>query len=211
MDPLRNLHGRHHGSSQLTSPALSPRLLEASASRFYESAGVLPAPARSDAGYRDYDETDIEVHDHTSFIQVALRMHVFHLLQTVSPHSVELDVGVPARGLHGEAYRGHVFWDELFILPFFNYRFPDLSEALLRYRYRRLPQARRAAREAGLKGALFPWQSSGTGREETQSLHLNPRSGRWLPDESRYPPLTRSGIPYGLHRFCPYSGTSILD
>ena len=101
-------------------------------------------------------------------------------MQTVSPHSVELDCGVPARGWHGEAYRGHVFWDELFILPFFSMRFPDMARALLRYRYRRLGEARRAARERGLRGALFPWQSASNGREETQLLHLNPRSGRWL-------------------------------
>ncbi len=46
-----------------------------------------------------------------------VNLHVFHLLQTLSPHTAALDVGVPARGLHGEAYRGHVFWDELFVLP----------------------------------------------------------------------------------------------
>src|SRR5690606_29281048 len=43
--------------------------------------------------------------------QMVLRLHIFHLLQTVSIHSIDLDVGVPARGLHGEAYRGHIFWD----------------------------------------------------------------------------------------------------
>ena len=40
-----------------------------------------------------------------------LRLHVFHLLQTVGPNSIGLDVGVPARGLHGEAYRGRGCWD----------------------------------------------------------------------------------------------------
>ena len=52
-----------------------------------------------------------------------LNLHVFHLLQTVSDHTIGLDVGVPACGLHGEAYRGHIFWDELFIFPFLNLRF----------------------------------------------------------------------------------------
>ena len=42
-------------------------------------------------------------------------------------HTIDLDVGVPARGLHGEAYRGHVFWDELFIFPLLNYRLPILT------------------------------------------------------------------------------------
>ena len=111
-----------------------------------------------------------------------MRLHLFHLLQTVSPNSVDLDVGVPARGLHGEAYRGHVFWDELFVLPLLNLRLPELARTLLRYRSRRLPAARRAASAAGLGGAMFPWQSGSDGREESQQLHLNPRSGRWLPD-----------------------------
>src|SRR5690606_24450871 len=51
-------------------------------------------------------------------VQQLLNLHMFHLLQTMSEHSADLDVGVPARGLHGEAYRGHVFWDELFVFPF---------------------------------------------------------------------------------------------
>jgi trehalose/maltose hydrolase-like predicted phosphorylase len=109
---------------------------------------------------------------------------VFHLLQTVSPHTMHLDVGVPARGWHGEAYRGHIFWDELFVFPFFNFQRPVLAKALLDYRHARLGAAHKAARAAGYQGAMFPWQSGANGREETQRLHLNPRSGRWLPDRS---------------------------
>ncbi|MEU4286212.1 glycoside hydrolase family 65 protein [Nocardiopsis dassonvillei] len=116
--------------------------------------------------------------------QRVLNLHLFHLLQTLSPHTADLDAGVPARGLHGEAYRGHVFWDELFVLPFLNLHFPETARALLRYRWRRLPQARAIARAAGLRGALFPWQSGSDGSEESQSTHLNPRSGRWIPDHS---------------------------
>ena len=92
---------------------------------------------------------------------------------------------VPARGLHGEAYRGHIFWDELFIFPFLDYRYPELTRALLLYRYRRLPEARWAAREEGLPRAMYPWQSGSNGREESQLVHLNPKSGRWIPDNSR--------------------------
>ena len=113
-----------------------------------------------------------------------LNLHVLHLLQTVSRHSAGLDVGVPARGLHGEAYRGHVFWDELFIFPFLNWRIPELTRSLLKYRALRLDQARFAATQAGYSGAMYPWQSASNGREETQTMHLNPRSGRWLPDAS---------------------------
>lgn len=71
----------------------------------------------------------------------------------------------------------HVLWDELFVLPVLNLRLPLLSRSLLLYRYRRLPWARRAAREAGRAGALCPWQSGSDGRGESQRLHLNPVSG----------------------------------
>jgi alpha,alpha-trehalase len=116
--------------------------------------------------------------------QRILRLHIFHLLQTISRHSSMLDVGVPARGLHGEAYRGHVFWDELFVHPFYTYRAPEVSRSLLLYRYHRLEAARALAKESGFRGAMYPWQSSSDGREQTQTLHLNPLSGKWVPDYS---------------------------
>ncbi|MFJ7043416.1 glycoside hydrolase family 65 protein [Streptomyces sp. NPDC101112] len=135
-----------------------------------------------------------------------LRLHLFHVLQTLSPHTADLDVGVPARGLHGEAYRGHVFWDELFVLPYLNLHFPEVSRALLRYRHRRLDQACAAARAVGRRGALYPWQSGSDGREETQELHLNPRSGRWLPDHSRLQRHVGSAIAYNVWQYCEASG-----
>ncbi|MEU7576059.1 glycosyl hydrolase family 65 protein [Streptomyces sp. NPDC041068] len=135
-----------------------------------------------------------------------LRLHHFHTLQTLSPHTADLDVGVPARGLHGEAYRGHVFWDELFVLPSLNLHFPEVSRALLNYRHRRLEQACTAARAAGRTGAMYPWQSGSDGREETQKLHLNPRSGRWLPDHSRLQHHVGSAVAYNVWQYCESSG-----
>lgn len=135
-----------------------------------------------------------------------LRLHLFHVLQTLSPHTAGLDVGVPARGLHGEAYRGHVFWDELFVLPYLDLHFPEVSRALLGYRHRRLERACTAAREAGRRGAMYPWQSGSDGREETQRLHLNPRSGRWLPDHSRLQHHIGSAIAYNVWQYCQASG-----
>ncbi|QDG66909.1 beta-phosphoglucomutase family hydrolase [Pseudarthrobacter sp. NIBRBAC000502772] len=117
-------------------------------------------------------------------VQLILNLHVFHLLQTLSPHTAELDAGVPARGLHGEGYRGHIFWDELFVLPLLTSRMPSVARSVINYRWRRLPAAREAAKESGLKGALFPWQSGSDGREETPRWLFNRRSGRWLPDYS---------------------------
>ncbi len=113
----------------------------------------------------------------------AVRLHLFHVLQTLTPHSADADVGVPARGLHGEAYRGHVFWDELFVFPVLSLRMPEVSRGLLLYRYRRLPAARRAARAAGTdRRHVSRGSPRSTGREESQRLHLNPVSGRWVED-----------------------------
>ncbi len=133
--------------------------------------------------------------------ELKLRLHTFHLLQTASAHSVDLDVGIPARGWHGEAYRGHIFWDELFIFPFLNLRIPMLTRALLRYRHRRLGEARRAAAESGFRGAMYPWQSGSDGREETQRVHLNPESGRWLPDNSQRQRHINSAIAYNIWQY----------
>jgi trehalose/maltose hydrolase-like predicted phosphorylase len=133
--------------------------------------------------------------------QQLLRLHIFHILQTVSPNTVGLDVGVPSRGLHGEAYRGHIFWDELYIFPFLNLNFPEITRSLLMYRYYRLDEARHAARQEGLRGAMFPWQSGSNGREESQILHLNPRSGRWNPDNTHLQRHVNAAIVYNVWKY----------
>jgi trehalose/maltose hydrolase-like predicted phosphorylase len=134
-------------------------------------------------------------------IQQLIHLHIFHVMQTVSHHTIELDAGVPARGLHGEAYRGHIFWDEIYILPFLNLRFPEITRSLLLYRYNRLPEARKAAIREGYKGAMFPWQSGSNGREESQILHLNPKSGRWLPDDTFLQRHINSAIAYNIWNY----------
>jgi trehalose/maltose hydrolase-like predicted phosphorylase len=133
--------------------------------------------------------------------QLIFRLYIFHLLQTTSPNSIELDAGVPARGLHGEAYRGHVFWDELFILPSLTLRLPTITRSLLLYRYRRLEEARRSAQSAGLRGAMYPWQSGSDGREDSQLIHLNPRSGRWIPDVSWLQRHVNAAIAYNVWQY----------
>ncbi len=142
-------------------------------------------------------------------IQRILRLHAFHLLQTASSHTRDLDVSIPARGLHGEAYRGHIFWDELFIFPFFTFRLPALTRALLLYRYRRLPQARLAARQAGYQGVMYPWQSGSDGREESQVVHLNPSSGRWIPDHSALQRHVNIAVAYNVWQY--YQATLDTD
>lgn len=138
--------------------------------------------------------------------QLALRLHIFHLLQTTSLNTVDRDVGVPARGLHGEAYRGHVFWDELYIFPFLNFRLPELTRSLLMYRYRRLNEARHAAKAAGFEGAMYPWQSGSDGREESQVVHLNPVSGRWIPDNTHRQRHVNAAVAYNVWHYFEATG-----
>ncbi|MFD8141556.1 glycoside hydrolase family 65 protein [Streptomyces sp. NPDC059708] len=165
-----------------------------------EHAAVFPALLTSHraAWLRTWSQGELHTAGETGRI---LRLHAFHVLQTLSPHTAELDAGVPARGLHGEAYRGHVFWDELFALPYLSLHFPETARALLMYRHRRLPAAREAARRAGACGAMFPWQSGSSGAEETQRLHLNPRSGRWLPDHSHLQHHVGSAIAWNTWQY----------
>ncbi|MFQ6022520.1 MAG: glycoside hydrolase family 65 protein [Acidiferrobacterales bacterium] len=138
--------------------------------------------------------------------QMVIRLHIFHVLQSVSPNTVGRDVGVPARGLHGEAYRGHIFWDELFIFPFYTFRMPAVTHTLLHYRYRRLDVARCLAAEEGYQGAMYPWQSGSNGREETQIVHLNPRSGIWGPDYSRFQRHVNAAIVYNTWQYFMLTG-----
>ena len=86
-----------------------------------------------------WDIGDIEL-PHEPRVQLLLRFHVSHVLQVCSRHTARHDAGVPARGLNGEAYRGHVFWDELYVYPYLNFRLPEVTRGLLMYRYRRLAE-----------------------------------------------------------------------
>ncbi|WP_018330271.1 glycoside hydrolase family 65 protein [Actinomycetospora chiangmaiensis] len=142
-------------------------------------------------------------------VQLLLRFHTAHILQVCSRHTARHDAGVPARGLNGEAYRGHVFWDELYVYPFLNFRLPEITRGLLMYRYRRLAEARAAAAEAGYSGAMFPWQSGSDGTEETQVVHLNPLSGQWDPDHSHNQRHVNAAIFYNVWQY--YQATDDLE
>lgn len=137
--------------------------------------------AHSDAWARLWQRMRIDADDPR--LELTLRFHAFHLLQTVSPHSVGHDIGFPPRGWM-EGYYGQVFWDELFAFPFLATHFPELARSLLDYRHRRLDKARERARRLGLHGAMFPWRSACSGEEETPPWQCNPMSGRWMADHT---------------------------
>lgn len=148
---------------------------------------------------------DIEI-EGDDFIQQVLRLHTFHLLQSASTYNEDIDAGMPVRGLHGEAYRGHIFWDELYVFPFYNLHAPEITRALLMYRYRRLGAAKENARQHGFKGAMYPWQTASTGEETTQVIHLNPLSGTWGPDYSSMQRHVSIAVAYNVWNYFYTSG-----
>ena len=102
-------------------------------------------------------EPHAEVPRSPEYAQQAIRFNLFGLLQA----SARTDgLGVPAKGLTGQGYEGHYFWDtEVYVLPFLVYTMPSVARNLLALRHRRLDQARERARQVNQKGALFPWRT----------------------------------------------------
>src|SRR5690625_4101739 len=105
--------------------------------------------------------TDVTITDNDS-IQEAVRFNLFHILQSAGTDSMS---SISAKGLSGEGYEGHYFWDtEIYLLPVLTLTNPDIAKQLLLYRYSILDDAKARAKEMGHKrGALYPWRTiSGT-------------------------------------------------
>jgi len=90
-------------------------------------------------------------------LQQGLRFNAYHLFQSVGRDG-ETNMG--AKGITGEGYEGHYFWDtETYVLPFFLYTTPSIARQLLKYRHRILPKAKARAAELGYAGALYAWRT----------------------------------------------------
>src|SRR6188472_4113968 len=110
---------------------------------------------RSDVRIKDVREDRTK--RSTIEIQQAIRFNLFHILQA---SACAENTGVAAKGLTGQAYEGHYFWDtEIYLLPFLTYTSPQIAKNLLTFRYNMLERARARARELGHRGAMFPWRT----------------------------------------------------
>jgi alpha,alpha-trehalose phosphorylase len=110
---------------------------------------------RSDVRVRDIREERTK--RSTVEIQQAIRFNLFHILQASARAE---DAGVPAKGVTGQAYEGHYFWDtEIYVLPFLIYTSPRIAKNLLTFRHKMLPHARARATQLGHRGAMFPWRT----------------------------------------------------
>ncbi|WP_309118834.1 beta-phosphoglucomutase [Paenibacillus sp.] len=113
---------------------------------------------------RFWERTDVTIEGDPA-LQQGVRFNAFQLLQSVGRDG---ETNISAKGLTGEGYEGHYFWDtETYILPFFLYTNPDIAKQLLTYRYGILDKARERARTMSQKGALFAWRT--IGGEETSA------------------------------------------
>jgi alpha,alpha-trehalose phosphorylase len=104
-----------------------------------------------------WDHADVEIAGDDA-LQQGVRFNQFHLLQSVGRDG---RTNIAAKGVTGEGYEGHYFWDtEIYIFPFFLYSKPEIARKLLEYRYAGLEQARERARQMSHeRGALYPWRT----------------------------------------------------
>ncbi len=115
--------------------------------------------------------SDVKIKGATD-VEKPLRFNIYHLLISGREGNGEASIG--AKTLTGEGYRGHIFWDaDMFLLPFFIYNRPKVARNMLLYRYNRLHAAKKIAESLGYKGAMFPWESAGTGEEVTPAWAKN--------------------------------------
>ncbi|MBR5225621.1 MAG: glycoside hydrolase family 65 protein [Clostridia bacterium] len=106
-----------------------------------------------------WKEADVKIDSARAFDQLTIRFALYHL--NIMIKKDDSRVGIGAKGMTGEGYKGHSFWDtEIFILPYFTLTQPEAARTLLEYRYRGLYGARKKAIENGYEGAMYPWEAA---------------------------------------------------
>jgi len=136
-------------------------------------SNIAPATTAHETSWSSrWEHSDVQV-DGDPSLQASLRFSAYHLISAANPEDSRVSIG--ARALTGEAYKGHVFWDtEIYMVPFYMYTHPPSARALLTYRYHTLDAAREKARQAGFRGAMYPWESADTGEETTPRAVIAP-------------------------------------
>ncbi len=105
------------------------------------------------------EETSDKKTNSADLDQFAVRFAQYHMRVMVPAHDNRMNIG--AKGLSGEGYKGHCFWDtEIFLLPYYIFTNPETARKLEEYRYLSLPGAHAKAEHNGYQGAMFPWESA---------------------------------------------------
>ncbi|MDP5273040.1 glycoside hydrolase family 65 protein [Chengkuizengella axinellae] len=130
--------------------------LKKQSSKGYETLFIESVKAWETRVWKQYG---MEIESEHEFDQLAIRFAHYHLTIMTPAHDNRMNIG--AKGLSGEGYKGHTFWDtEIFILPFWIYSAPKTARSLLEYRFFSLSGAHKKANENGYKGAMYPWESA---------------------------------------------------
>ncbi|MFL2044508.1 glycosyl hydrolase family 65 protein [Weissella hellenica] len=154
-----------------------------------------------------WQDNDIVLDSDDADMQRMIRMNIFHMHQSAQHNANQyLDASVGSRGLTGEGYRGHIFWDEIFVVPYLAANEPAAAKDILKYRLTRLHGAQLNAQSEGEVGAMYPWQSGMTGDEQAQIIHLNTVNNEWDADNSRLQRHVSLAVVYNLWVYVQMTG-----
>ena len=154
------------GVARADAPAEDPApAATAALGRARAAGGKAVLAAHTAAWAARWQASDITIEGEPE-LQRQLRFAAYHLNSAANPLDPHVSIG--ARGLTGDSYIGHVFWDtEIYLLPFYIATWPEAARALLLYRFHSLAGARAKAARGGWRGALYAWESADTGEETT--------------------------------------------
>jgi Trehalose and maltose hydrolases (possible phosphorylases) len=126
--------------------------------------------ANSMNSWQEYWQTqDVKITTKVDYDQLAIRFALYHLAVFTPTHDYR--VGIGAKGLSGQGYKGHSFWDtEIFIFPYWLLTKPEVARNLMKYRYDTIGSAYKKAKENGYQGAMYPWESAWKDEGETTPL-----------------------------------------
>ncbi|NLJ10056.1 MAG: family 65 glycosyl hydrolase [Treponema sp.] len=134
-----------------------------------------------------WDRMDIEIKG-DDLNQQGIRFCIFQMQQTY--HGYDANNNIGAKGLTGEAYNGHAFWDtETYCLPFYLFNNIQAAKNLLLFRYKTLPQAKERAKMLDGKGACFP----------IATLNGEEACDLWQHASLQFQPST--GVAYGIYHY----------
>jgi alpha,alpha-trehalose phosphorylase len=177
--PIRlTKYAAYQSSRSVPAPELVDRCRRTLDRAVRDGFDSLVAGQRANLG-RFWDRADVRVRTRLSPVrhQQAIRWNLYQVAQ--ASWRAE-GAGIPAKGLTGQAYEGHYFWDtEIYVLPFLSYTQPRIAGNMLRFRHSMLDRARERARELSQQGALFPWrtingeEASSNFQQGTAQYHIN--------------------------------------
>ncbi|PZR83790.1 MAG: hypothetical protein DLM65_01185 [Candidatus Aeolococcus gillhamiae] len=137
-------------------------------------------------------------------LQRDIRFALFQLMGAVATTG---EAALGARGLSGDGYNGHVFWDsDVFVVPFLAATCPAAARAMIEYRVRRLATALARARALGREGARFPWESASSGREITPTMVIGPRGERVVVRTGEMEEHIVADVAWAACRYADWSG-----